>query len=452
MTDAFPRTRRPLPWILAVFLGIVFLVPVDATTVNVHLPVNSDLDRLLVIVMVLLWFLLGGDQKSVWRSRRSKLFVGAVAVFWAVLIGGVLTGSARIIRLDEWTLAQKQFALIASFFVVGWFALTALRARDLQGFSTYLIGLGTLFAIGMLIERRTGYNVFYSVSRTILKPIATVGPTPTVLNGDLTSDGRVVVVGSTGHGLAAVAVLASVMGFALMRVFDAPSRKSWWLNGLAFALMAAAAMATQKKTALVVLLAVILFVGFHRRRKFLRLLPLGVVLLAFMHAVSPGNIGTVLNPALWFASSSTSHRTADLSAIWPDVVAHPLLGRGYGSVNVDQPDQFRILDDQYLSILWQTGLLGLTSYVWMIVAPIVGARRARRARDPTVARTAIAASAGCLAFLVVNALFDTFSYSQAPYMFFIMAAFCVVSSGPEARQESASRVAAMPARTAVAAA
>jgi hypothetical protein len=450
MTDAFPRTRRPLPWVLAAFLALVFLEPVDATTLDVHLPVNSNLDRVAIVGVVLAWLFLRGDQRSVWRSSRSRLYVGAVALFFAVLVAGILLGSARIIRLDEWTLVQKQFALILSFFVVGWFALTALRPADLRGFSTYMILLGAVFAIGVLVESRTGYNVFYSLSRTLLRPIATVGPTPTQLNGSLTDDGRVVVVGSTGHGLAAVSVLASVMAFALIRIFDASNWRSWWVNALAFSLMAAAAMATQKKTAVVVLAAVILFVGFHRRRQFLRLLPLGVVLLiGFIHFAAPGNIGTVLNPSLWFQSSSTAHRSNDLGTIWPDVVAHPLLGRGYGSVDVDKPDQFRILDNQDFSVLWQTGVLGLLSYLWMIIAPIVGSRRARRSRDPAIARPAIAAAAGCVAFFVVNALFDTFSYSQTPYMFFTVAAMCVVASGAVAPARSPEAVALEPRPVAV---
>lgn len=435
MIDAFPHTRRPLPWILAVFVGVVLLMPVDATTLKVHLPVNSNLDRAAVIVMVFLWMLLGGDQRTVWRSSRSKGYVAAAAIFIAVLVAGVLAGSPRIIRLGEFNLVQKQVALIASFLVVGWFALTALRPRDLGGFSTYLMVLGTVFAVGVLVESRTGYNVFYSVTGMILKPIATVGPAPTGVNQ---ADGRVAVVGSTEHGLAAVSVLASVMAFALIRMFDAPTRRSWWLNAAAFALMAAAAMATQKKTAVVVLLAVVLFVGFHRPRKFLRLLPIGFVLvLGFVHVVAPGTIGTLLNPALWFNSSSTAHRSSDLAAIWPDVTSHPLLGRGWGSINADQPDQFRITDDQYLSFLWQTGLLGLLSYLGMIIAPIVGAWRACRSSDARIAQAAIAGSAGCLAFFVVNALFDTLSYSQTPYMFFTVAAMCVAASGTRSTERIA---------------
>jgi hypothetical protein len=428
MTDAFPHTRRPLPWILAVFMGMLFTVPVDATNLKVHLPVNSQIDRFAVVIMVVLWIFLRGDQRSVWRSRRSKLFVGAVAIFFAVLITGVLARSEVIIRLDEWSLSQKQFALILSFFVVGWFALTALRTQDLPGFSTYIVGLGTVLAVGMLVESRTGYNPFYSISRVILAPIAKVGPSPTELNGALT-DGRVIVVGPTGHGLAAVSMLASVMAFALIRVFDAPSRRSWWLNALAFALMASAAVATQKKTSVVVMLAVILFVGFHRPRKLLRLLPLGVALIAFMHAISPGNIGTLLNPTLWFDTTSTAHRSSDLSAIWPDVISHPLLGRGYGSIDVAKWDQFRVLDNQYLLFLWQAGALGLLAFGWLLISPVLVARRARRSRDRALSRAAIAASAGCVAFLVVNVLFDAFAYSQGPYLFCILAAFCTVASG-----------------------
>jgi O-antigen ligase len=408
---------------------LVLLEPVDATTINVHLPVNSDLDRVAVIVLVFLWVLLGGDQRSVWRSRRSKGYVIAAALFVAVLVAGVLAGSPRIIRLDELNLVQKQCALVLSFFIMGWFALTALRPRDLGGFSTYLLGLGVLFAIGVLVESRTGYNVFYSVSRTILKPIATVGPAPTIVNGALTTDGRVRVVGSTGHGLAAVSVLASVMAFALIRAFDAPNRTSRYLHAAAFTLMVAAAMSTQKKSAIVVLVIVVLAVGFYRPRQFLRVLPIGFVLMiGFIHAVAPGNIGTLLDPALWFQSSSTAHRSNDIATLWPDLITHPFLGRGYGSTNPDLPDQFRILDNQDLGILWQTGLLGLLSYTALIIAPVVGAWRACRSRDARVAQAAIAGSAGCLAFFVLNYIFDTLAYSQTPYMFFTVAAMCVVAS------------------------
>jgi O-antigen ligase len=115
----------------------------------------------------------------------------------------------------------------------------------------------------------------------------------------------------------------------------------------------------------------------------------------------------------------------------PDVLAHPLLGRGFGTLNPDIPTQFRINDNEYLDEIWEVGILGLIAYAGMTVAPIVAARRAIRSRDPTTASLALAASAGCVCYLTVSALFDAMSFPQAPYMFFIVAALSTVASSKQ---------------------
>ena len=53
--DSWPRTHRPLPWLFAIFLAAIFLVPVDAVHLKVHLPFSSDLDRFLVALIILVW-------------------------------------------------------------------------------------------------------------------------------------------------------------------------------------------------------------------------------------------------------------------------------------------------------------------------------------------------------------------------------------------------------------
>src|SRR5689334_13438669 len=102
--DAFPHTRRPLPWILAAFLAMLFLVPVDSTQANVHLPFDSKIDRFAVVLLIGAWIFFGGDQRSVWRSNRSKLYVGAAWLFLAVLVTGLIADSTRVINLGEWNL------------------------------------------------------------------------------------------------------------------------------------------------------------------------------------------------------------------------------------------------------------------------------------------------------------------------------------------------------------
>jgi hypothetical protein len=438
--DAFPYTRRPLPWVLAAFLAMLFCIPVDSTEVKIHLPVGSQIDRFAIVGMVFAWICFGGDQRAFLNTRRSKLYVGAACVFLALAVASLLLDAGRIVNIGDFELAVKRFALLGSFLVLSWFTLTALRFEDIRGFSTYLIGLATLMALGMIVERQTGFNAFYTWSGMLLKPLVHVAPSPTNIHPEIGSDGRVAVFGPTLSGLAATTMLVVVMPFALVRMFHASSRRSWWLNAFAFALMLAAAAATDRKTALLVPIGVIIYIAFYKPRQVLRLAPIGLVaLVGLVHFASPGALGTLLSPNSGIASSSSTHRLGDFTNVAPDVYARPVLGRGFGTIDTEHSDQFRINDDEYIDEVWEVGFIGLFAYVGMILAPILLARRAIRARDPAVAPLALAASAGCVAYLVVNILFDAMSFPQAPYMFFMVAALTTIAAAGPAGNVKSSR-------------
>ena len=240
---------------------MLYFVPVDSTKLNLNLPVGSNIDRFAVAGLVFAWFWFGGDERAFLRTRRSKLFPAAACLFLIVAVASLLLGIHRTVNLGELSLAEKRFGLLGSFLILGWFTLSALRFEDVRGFSSFVICLASLVAIGMLVERRTGYNVFYSLSRSVLKPIASVAPAPTDIHPAFGTDGRPVIVGPTLHGLAATTLLVVPMPFAIVRILDATSRKTWWLNVLALTLMISGAMATSKRTALVVPLAVVLSDG-----------------------------------------------------------------------------------------------------------------------------------------------------------------------------------------------
>jgi len=420
---------------------MLFFVPVDSTELHVHLPVSSQIDRFAIVGLIVTWFCCGGDQRAFLRTRRSKLYVGAACVFLVVAIASLLLDVGRIVNVGDFELAEKRFGLLGSFLILSWFTLTALRFEDVRGFSSYLIGLATMMAFGILIERHTGYNIFYNWSAAILKPIASVAPSPTDIHPVYGEDGRVVVVGPTLHGLAATTMLVVVMPFTLVRIFDANSRKTWWLNALAFTLMLVAAASTDRKTALIVPVAVVIYLGLYKSRQVLRLLPVGlVVLVGLVHFASPGALGTIFTPSAGLSSPSTEHRISDFSTVAPDILAHPIIGRGFGTLNSEQSNDFRINDDEYIDEIWEVGVLGLLVYLFMILAPVITARRAIRARDPLIAPLALAASGGCVAYFVVNALFDALSFPQAPYMFFVVAALATISSaGPEGNVQPTTR-------------
>jgi O-antigen ligase len=424
---------------LAAFVAMVFFIPIASTELKLHLPVDSRIDRFAIILLVLSWMWFGGDQRAFLQTRRSKLYVTAACMFLAVVVASLLFTAPRIINQGEFPLAEKRFALLASFFVLSWFALTALRFEDVRGFAGYLVGLAAITSIGILVERNTGYNIFYNWTKAILSPIANVEQAPTIIHPKFGGEGRVTIVGPTNQGLAATTMLVMMMPFALVRMFDSrPRSRAWWFHAGAFALMVAAALATDRKTALVVPVALLLYITFYRPRQVLRIAPVGLVVLAgVVHFAAPGAIGTVFNLHANLTSRSTTHRTGDFAAVTPDVLAHPVLGRGYGSIDPDRPDEFRINDNEYLDELWEGGFLGLIAFVGMILAPIVIAYRAIRTRRPTISSLALASSGGCVAFLAACPLFDAMGFPQVPYIFFLVAALTTIAAaGPEGNVES----------------
>jgi O-antigen ligase len=433
-TDAFPHTRRPLPWFLVGFVVVLFVVPIDSTQARLHLPVSAFFDRFVVLIMLVAWVWFGGDQRAILRTPRSKLFFGSAFVFIALAVASILLDSSRLIRLDEFSLATKELMQLASFAVVGWFAATALRYEDVRGFCGFLIGVGTFTALGMIVERETGYNLFYAWSTVILKPIAEVGASPTVIHPAFGTDGRVTVVGPTVHGLAATALLMAIFPLALMRAIDGRSRRAKLGNGLAALLLIVAAAATDRKSALLVPIALLLYIGFYRPRLLVRFAPVWLLLIpVVIHVTDPGALGAIVHPGASASSSSTTHRAGDFAPVLPDINLHPAFGRGYGASDpVGQPAFFRINDDQYVDMLQQVGAVGLIAYIWMILAPLFTARRAIRSGDREMSSLALATSAGCVGFLVVNALFDTMEFPQAPYAFFLLASLSTIASaGPQ---------------------
>ena len=109
-------------------------------------------------------------------------------------------------------------------------------------------------------------------------------------------------------------------------------------------------------------------------------------------------------------------------------LAHPAIGRGFGTIDPDQANNFRINDDEYVDQAWEVGLIGLVAYLFVILAPVASARQRIRGPDREMASLALASSAGCVAYLVISALFDSMSFPQAPYSFFVVAAFATIAS------------------------
>ncbi len=433
--DAWPRTRRPLPWLIAGFIAAIFLVPVDGIHLKIPLPFSSDFDRFLVAVIAATWLIgiLVGRREKVVRLRSRGWAAGMIAFFF-LAVTSIVVNIDRITNLGEWEVAQRRLAVLVGLVAIFAIVSLTLRVAELRPFAVLVAVLAVLTALGTIYEEKTGYNVFYNTATTVLSPIADVDPSPTEIDPAF-ERGRPTITGPTRHALSVTSLLGMALPFAVVLAAIAPTLRRRLLWMLAACVIVAGAMITQRKSGAVVPAFALLTLFVLRPRQLLRLAPFGIVALALALAVAPGMFSSVQEFNRADSKASTEGRTSDYPAVVPDLLTHPLVGRGYGTLDSIRLDTYRIFDNEYLGQVYQVGVLGLLAFIALIVTPLFIVRNVLRSDNPLRGPPALAASAGCLAFGVATALYDILSFPQAPYLFLFMAAMCTCAASVEVPAE-----------------
>ena len=429
----WPRTTRVMPWMLAAFMAVLWLVPFDSISVRVSLPIDLKFDRLVLPIVVIAWLVsLAKGGRDAPRIRLTKIHI-AVAIFVAIAFLSVLTNALSLSQTLEFDTAIKQLPLLVAYLSVFVMVASVVRRSEVRPFLTYTLVLATIVAIGMIVEYKTQYNVFFDLSNRLLpKSIFSVALSPTGYD----SGGRLQTHGPTAHGLAAVSILSMALAIALTRIMHTKRTRERVVYALVAGTLMVAVLATQKKTGLIAPAVAVLTLGYFRRRELLRMAPMALVLIIGVLIVSPGTVDPVISqfaPSQLGANAptTTSDRAARYDAIRPDLWTHLALGRGYGTY---QPLGHRILDSEILLRLVETGVLGLAAYFWLGLSVIATGRKTINSRHPIRSQQVLAGVAAGTVFLAVGALFDCLSFPQVPYIFLCLAAYVAVVVKPPDEQ------------------
>ena len=425
----WPRTTRVMPWMLAAFIAILWLVPFDSIALKVSLPIDLKFDRLILPIVVITWLLsLAKGGRNAPRVRVTKIHI-AVGIFVTLAFLSVLVNATSLNQTLEFDTSIKQLPLLLSYLSIFLMMVSVIRRTEVQAFLTYTLVLAVLCAIGMIFEYKTKYNVFFELSSKLL-PSSIFSDA--VNNSGYDETGRLVTHGPTAHGLAAASILSMALAIAITRIMHAERPRGRAIYTLVSGVLMVAVLATQKKTGLVAPAAAVLTLGCYRRRELLKMAPMAIVLIIAVLIISPGTVAPVINqfaPSQLGATApaTTSDREARYDAIRPDLWTHLALGRGYGSY---KPLGHRIMDSEILLRLIEMGVLGLAAYFWLGLSVVATARRTINARHPTRSPQALAGVAAAVVFVVVGALFDSLSFPQVPYIFLYLAALVAVVVKP----------------------
>ncbi|MFC7724023.1 O-antigen ligase family protein [Nocardioides sp. GCM10028917] len=137
-----------------------------------------------------------------------------------------------------------------------------------------------------------------------------------------------------------------------------------------------------------------------------------------MYLWVPGLLGTIVT---LFSQGeddpSVASRTGSYEIAAQFITNSPLLGRGFGTFL----PKYWILDNGYLGLLIEGGILGLVGLLAVIVAGVLAARRARSwSTDPDDRQMARALMASIMAGACGLAFFDTFAFPQTAGCVFLV--------------------------------
>ena len=167
----WPHTTRTLPWLIAGFIAMLWLVPVNAIWLEASLPIDLKLDRIVVPVIVLVWLLslaAKGPGAPRWRFTRVH---AAIAGFVAVAFISVVLNATYLNQTLELAVAIKKLVLLGAFFSIFLVISSALRPREVRPFLTFILVLATICGIGILWEYRFESNLFYAWSAKLLPSV-----------------------------------------------------------------------------------------------------------------------------------------------------------------------------------------------------------------------------------------------------------------------------------------
>jgi O-Antigen ligase len=438
--------------LLAGVVLVIFFIPIKRYTLPSQLPFNVEPYRLMIAFVAVAWITSLLIDKRV-RLRSSGLERPILLFAFAALVS-VAVNDSSIAAAGLTAEVVKALTFFTSFFILFYVIVSLVRtSAQLDRLIGLLVASGTLLAVSALVESRTEYNVFNHLG--VALPFLTFqDPTAVGLtSGTLDRSGRLRVYASAEHPieLAAVLVMLIPLAFYLAKV---SGRRRWFLMA---GVLGLGALATVSRTGVIMMVVAGLVLFRLRPTDVKRFLPLLVPALCVLYFALPHTLGSFYSAFFpksgLIADQSTiavgnnayaDGRLADIGPSFHEWAQKPLFGEGFGSRVVSRTDALRLgvvparlLDDQWLGSLLETGFVGICGLIWLFVRAIRRMTRIAREDDGPAGWLGAAIAASLLSFALGMLTFDALGFVQVTITFFLMLALSAVLWRTRAERQAA---------------
>jgi len=418
---AWHRSILAWPVLVCLVSSSVLFVPVQRYSLTINLPLGLDLWQLAVMAAVLAWLASLLVDPNV-HLRRTPLD-GPIALIVAASLVSVGVNYGRVAPLASPVL--KGLIVFLSFVILYYFVSSvATCAGAIVLITQFIVSGAAVVAFFAIIEQRTGFNIFDHV-QSVLPFLQLDGGKPVYRYGLIRATA------SADHPIALGVLFAMSLplGFALAR-----SRSPVWYLPTFVTLIGV--MSSASRTPILAIVAATMVFLWLRPRDLRPLVPLAIPMLIVIKVVAPGSIATVKES--FFPSSGL---VAEQSAVAADPtlisgranfkprliegMRRPIFGQSIGTRQTGEDNPLRnspILDNQWLGIFLDLGLLGIVGWLWLIVRIVRRLGDVARTRGSPHGMLAAGFAAAITGFAVAMVTYDSFAYFQETMIFWLLLA------------------------------
>jgi O-antigen ligase len=359
------------------------------------------------------WWLAMRFASPSMRDRCSRPMRTAMLVFVAAVLASYIAAATRAITSDEMRSADLGLVSVISWLGVLLVAADAVRSQNKLDtlLRRLVIAGGALATLGIVqfVTKLPFTNYIQIPGLTANNALLSVSD----------RDGFTRPAGTALHAIEFGAVLTMILPIALHYAI-ADQHRSLTRRWYPVAAIAIAVPISISRSAIVSTFVVLAFLMPTWSVALRRKACLGIAaLMCGLFVLVPGLLGTLTGLFTGISSdSSAQSRTGSYPLAWEFISRAPLFGRGFPTFL----PEYRILDNQYLGILIDMGVVGCVALVSLFVTGVLTARRVRRdSRDPAERQLAQALAASVASAGISFAFFDAFSFPMASgLLFFIL--------------------------------
>ena len=410
------RARRFNTVLLRLLVALLFVVP---STDSVRGLRSVGMPAQLLGWLALVAWLLG-------RVRRDgRLATGGQPVRWivGVMIGGSLVSyglafSRPLVLLESGNADRLAFEVVAGAGIALLAADGTVDRAELKRLCSVLLGGAYFSAVVGLLQRFAGldYNRVLSLTQIIVINSSNFG----TAQFDTNIGRGFRAYGTADHAIEFAVVCSALLPLAIHAAFTAVDSRRKRRHAFGAAILAASALISISRSAVVGLLLGVLVYAYERRpRDLLNLSASVAIVLVAVQVVAHGVLSTLRY--LVFAGEqdpSVAHRQGNAAYITPLLKHHQWVGIGFGTY---QPFVYRFLDNEYYVMLVASGTLGMVAFALLFVAAATLARSGRRRyADFDERDLGQALAAGVLVLAVSAAFYDLLAFRQSAFLVFLL--------------------------------